>query len=115
MSPLFKYLQESLSVDILIPQEEKNKRKIIKVREEKEEAKLKEILISYDKEKFEVLALTLLRYPSFNYLVHWTKPLFRNNCFFCDSIFNCIHSGFLLLSFVYSLASDLFSTLLFFL
>lgn len=59
MSPLFKYLQESLSVDILISQEEKNKRKIIRVREENEEAKLKEVSISYDKEKFEVLALTL--------------------------------------------------------
>lgn len=59
MSPLFKYLQENLSVDILISQEEKNKRKIIKVKEEKEEAKLKEVSISYDKEKFEVLALTL--------------------------------------------------------
>lgn len=59
MSPLFKYLQENLSFDILIPQEEQNKRKIIKVKEEKEGAKLKEISISYDKEKFEVLALTL--------------------------------------------------------
>lgn len=59
MSPLFKYLQEKLSSDILISQEEQNKRKIIKLKEEKEEAKLKEVSISYDKEKFEVLALTL--------------------------------------------------------
>lgn len=59
MSSLFKYLQEKLSSDILISQEEQNKRKIIKLKEEKEEAKLKEVSISYDKEKFEVLALTL--------------------------------------------------------
>lgn len=59
MTSLFKYLQESLAVEILIPQEEQNKRKIIKVKEDKAGAKLKEISICYDKEKFEVLALTL--------------------------------------------------------
>ena len=89
MSPLFKYLQENLSVDILISQEEKNKRKIIKVKEEKKEAKLKEVSISYDKEKFEVLALTLdINNIKQNSKITNLFPYFSNNkiCSLTDAI-----------------------------
>ena len=89
MSPLFKYLQENLSVDILISQEEKNKRKIIKVKEEKKEAKLKEVSISYDKEKFEVLALTLdINNIKQNSKITNLFPYFSNNkiCSSTDAI-----------------------------
>lgn len=60
MSPLFEYLKNNLSSHILLsPEENLEGNKVIKIKENKEEAKLKEISIYYNENKLEILAFTL--------------------------------------------------------